>query len=421
MPSVVTPVTPGVAAELVLLGIDASWAPIAEREALRYDAAASKALLSEAAAIEGLDEALVLSTCNRTEFYLVATAAAVAAFRARVCHRASEPGRPALTAHTSPLRFQTSEAVARHACEVASGVSSTILGDSFIVRQMKDSLTTASASGTLGPVLSGLFACAFETARDARRRTDIARGATGIGAVVASAIAGRTSANPRILLVGAGMTARDIARQLDSRRIGHLRVTNRSRENGERIARAARGVWCEWRTLAREVAQADVVVCATSAPAPIISSGMLGNRRPLLVDVGVPRNIDAPPGSACLVIDDLVALQDDACERREAAVADVLAIVERGVDAWRTWMLARSLESHLKALFTGVADVRTQIAADLLKQGWSGTLSEAEQFVARRTAPLLKQHAAELRQWARRLPRQQQASLREQPAQSMRA
>lgn len=420
MPPVLNPSTPGVSPDLVLLGIDASWAPIAEREALRYDAAATAALLSEAGTIDGLDEAIVLSTCNRTEFYLVATATAVAAFRARVCHRSATHVRPSIAGHTAALRFETGDTVVRHACEVASGVASTILGDSFIVRQMKEALTLASAHGTLGPVLSHLFELAFATSRQARQRTDIARGETGLGAVIASVITTRKPGNPRILLIGAGVTARDIARQIDKRRIGQLRVTNRSQVNGEGLARSARAVWCEWDALGREVADADVVICATSAPEPIISTDMLGSHRQLLVDVGVPRNIEASPDRACLVVDDLVALQDDANERRTAAVAGVLAIVEEAMAEWHAWTHALPLESHLKTLFADEAAVRKQIAADLVTHGWNGTLLEAEQFVARRTAPLLKRHAAQLRQWARRAPAQHE-SRREDPAHSMRA
>ena len=399
--------SPGVTAELVLLGIDASWASVEEREALKYDAATAAALLSYASDLPGLEEALVLSTCNRTEFYLVATAEAVASFRAEVCHGKRSTERARISSHTSLLRFEMGDAVVRHACAVASGAASTILGDAFIIRQMKQALAQASDCGTLGPVLNRVFALAFDTAHDARRHTDIARGDTGLGAVVASAIANRVPGHPRILLVGAGVTAQDVAFQISKRQTGHLRLINRTAANGQRLAAAVGAQWCEWTGLGAEVALADVVICATGAQQPIISSGTLGDRRPLLVDLGVPRNIEVPPGCANLSIDDLVACQDDAREQRAAAVADVLEIVEDAVLRWHAWVDTRPLEGQLKELFANEADVRTHLAAELVSRGWPGTLAEAEQLIARRTAPMLKRHAAELRHWARHvLPRQ---------------
>ena len=380
---------------VTLLGVDFSWAPLAERERLSYSARDAALLLARARDLDGLHEAVVLSTCNRTEFYVVGDAHAPEALLALV--RAERPG--ASPHAQSQLRLVSGDEAVRHLFEVASGVASLLLGDAMIVRQMKAALAVAASAGTLGPVLSRAFQQAFETGRLARATTDIGRGEASLGAVVASTIA-HAGRGPRIVIVGAGTTAKDIARQVAKRAVGSLTIVNRTPGPATALARTCAARTAPWHDLEAEVRAADVVVCATAASVPIIRAEMLGTRRPFLIDVGVPRNIEPPPDAVCLVVDELSAKQDQARARREAAVPAVHALVSQAVLNWQQWLRARPCEALLKEVFVREVEIRQQLVADLVAHGWHGSADAAERIVTRWTGGLLKRHAAELRHWA---------------------
>src|SRR5262249_52100666 len=154
----------------------------------------------------------------------------------------------------------------------------------------------ASDAGTLGPVLSRLFQRAFAVGHRARRDTDIARGEASVGGAVAALVAARGPAQ-RVLVLGAGEAARDIARQCAKRGVSSMVIANRARAKAARLARAVGGGGIDWTRRGRAFAAADVVIAATSAPGAVVGADLLGLTRPdvLLVDVCVPRNLPSHP------------------------------------------------------------------------------------------------------------------------------
>ncbi len=395
-PSVRGPLA-GPDAHVVLFGVDYSWASLAERERLSYDASQARGLLERARWIPGLQEAAIVSTCNRTEFYVVGSLAAADAVLDVV--RADRPG---VGPHSPQCRLRRAidDDAVRHLFRVATGTASLILGDGFIVRQMKEALQLASAAGTLGAVLSRSFQQAFKIGHRARRTTDIGRGEASLGAVIATVIHERVSGSPATLLVGAGATARDIARQITKRRIGTLTVVNRTGERAAALARMCGAATGEWDRLDEALQRADVVVCATSARLPIVRGEGLAGRQPLLIDAGVPRNIEPPAGMPCVTVDDLVTRQDEALSRRERAVPAVLRLVDQEMADWHQWMAQRPIEGLLQTLFAGGAAARRGLAADLVARGYPGAEDDVERLIGKWTGGWLKGHAAELREWA---------------------
>lgn len=382
---------------VTLLGIDFTWASLAEREHLCFDATDAAALLLRLEALPGVSEAVVLSTCNRTEVYLAGDGrAADGALRTL---RSARPGAPAHSA-ACLLRQVEGDAAIRHLFEVATGMASRIVGDSLILQQMKQAIHTAGSAGTLGPVLSRAFRQAFSVGERARRTTDIARGDTSLGAVVASAIASRVAGTPRILLVGAGTTARDIARQIAKRRVGALTIANRTRQRADDLAREYGADVAAWADVAAVAGSAEVVVCATASPVPILHAGTIGGRCSLVVDVGVPRNVTPSPAVPCLTVDGLVASRDEARARRALAVPAVEALVAEELASWRTWQANRPVEVLLKDLFAREADARRRLVAEIAACGDLAVSAAVEQAVGRWRGTWLKQHAADLRAWA---------------------
>ena len=380
-----------------LLGVDFTQASVSERETLSLDPAAARALLTRLTACHQVTEAAVLATCNRTELYFVGDEGAAEHVLAQM--RTSCTAAQVLI-DGRRLRQERGDAVLRHLFSLAAGTESAILGDGFIVRQMKQALRTAGEAGSLGPVLSRAFRQAFSVGDRARRQTDIARGESSLGAVAAAVIARRFAPTCRVLLVGAGTTAREIARQLAKRRVGVLTIVNRTAEGALSLARDCGGHAGRWEDLVGLVRAADVVICATAARVPIVSGEMLGTNRPLLIDIGVPRNIAPPPAVHCLTVDDLAARQEEARARRARAMPMVERLVDEEMDRWHRWMQGRTVEPLLKALFQSEAEARQRVVAEMVARGWVDSTDAADGLVGRWSGEWLRRHAAELRAWA---------------------
>lgn len=382
---------------VTLLGVDFTHASVSVRERVSFSDAQALDLLRRISQFPDLTEAAVVSTCNRTEVYVVGTDAAASAVLEQIHLRRN--GDAAAVAECE-FRRDVNDAAVRHLIEVATGAQSLILGDGFILRQLKHAQSLAAAAGTLGPVLSHAFNLAFDTGRRARATTDIGRGEGSLGAVIATAVRDTLAPDARILLAGAGATARDIARQLTKRQIGVLTIANRTLEKAAALARSCGAACVPWHDFHATAQAADVVICATASDVPILFPDSFAGRPPLLVDVGVPRNIEPPAGAVCLVIDDLVERQDEARARRERALPVVASLVDAALDEWRGWVWRRPVDVLLKDVFAREAEVRHALVAELMTTGWSGAPADVDRVVRKWTGGLLKQHAAELRQWA---------------------
>jgi len=148
---------------------------------------------------------------------------------------------------------------------------------------------------------------------------------------------------------GSGVAARDIGRQLAKRATGVMTVVGRNPEKAADLARQLAARSAPWDALDRELQEADVLIAATAAPNPVVRRDRLerclsarAGRRMLVIDVGMPRNVESVDGLDCLTIDDIAAKRDEALTRRQRAVPAVEAIVEREMDRWMKWVWARS-------------------------------------------------------------------------------
>lgn len=386
--------------QLAVLGVDFATAPLAVREGLSYDPPAARALLEGARTIPGLREAAIVSTCNRTEFYVVSTRGTSAAAALLQQVRRERPGAAPHGADCALVRLDGDDAAER-LLRVACGLESAILGDTFIVRQLKTALGIASGAGTLGPVLSRLFQQAFTAGHRARRDSDIARGEASVGGVIAGLVASR-GPGQRVLVLGAGEAARDIARQCAKRAVTALAIANRTRAKAEALAQACGGTVVDWTDRAQALTVSDVVIAATAAPTPVVDAGLLGSTRAdtLLIDVCVPRNLAPRPDRQTLTIDDLAKRRADAAERRRDAVPAVRAIVAEELRRWRDWRRAQPVEQLLKRMFAEVSQRQADLVRELAGSGWTRPEDGAGRLIAKSMRSVLKSHAADLREWA---------------------
>jgi len=398
--------------QLCLLGVSFRTAPVAVREALRFQPDAATALLREAVAAHPGREALIISTCNRTEFYLAAESAAAAMGDWLGLLRASRPGAPILREDCQ--RYQlTGVAAARHLFRVATGLDSAILGDSQILGQVKEAMNISARAGALGGTLHQAVTQAIRTGKRARSETALGRGAASLGSAIASMLAEhelplrQAGHIPRVLILGAGEIARDIGRHASKGGGRQLTFINRTWERAQKLAEFCGGQAQDWAALPAALAQADVVVAATACPKPILRREQLDQalarqcgREFLIMDAGVPRNVETGSRARVIDIDAIRERQEANLSQRRSAVPAVEQIVEEAVTEWEAWLAARPVESLIKSLYQAVATASRHAA-----EHWGG-LDEAarfdtEQCIHRSLKRLLSQH---VRGWRRLSP-----------------
>jgi glutamyl-tRNA reductase len=353
---------------LVLVGTSHRLSPVEERELVAFDLAGAAAL-ARGLALEG--EAVCLSTCNRTELYLVDTDAEAAEARAS----------KALLGDEVELYRMTDEAAALHLFRVAAGLDSLVPGEGEILGQVRD----AYEAGAHGPVLDRLFREALRVGKKVRTESAINESPASVSsaaAALAQQVFGDLS-GCRVLLVGAGEVSELAARALAARGATIAAVTSRTQANAEKLADAFDARAVPFAGLGSELEHADVVVSSTSSPEPILSREQVPDRkgRPLFViDLAVPRDVD--PGVAQLEdcylydIDDLQAVVRESLSgrRREAERAE--AIVEHEAERFRDWQASLRVVPAIASLRERAESIRS---GELAKaEGRLEGLSESE-------------------------------------------
>lgn len=322
--------------ELVCVGLNHRTAPVEVRERFAVPSGKLGDSAKELLAISGLEESVVLSTCNRTEFYLAGEQAeqAAAELRRRLAAEHGADSDPHWYEHH---RIQA----AKHLCRVVSGLDSMVLGETEIFGQAKDAYRQALDAGATSGVLNKVFQRAFGIGKRVRTDTRIQEGATSVaGASVelAEKIFGKL-AGCRVIVIGAGEMSRQTAQALVSRGASTVFVTNRSYDKAQVLAEEMGGRavhFDEWQAV---LAGVDVVISSTSAPHPVVlphhieSVRRVRKFRPLfLIDIAVPRDIDPACGAIEEVylydIDTLEQLAGEARIRREKQIVECDRIID---------------------------------------------------------------------------------------------
>jgi glutamyl-tRNA reductase len=345
---------------LFVIGATHHRAPLDVREKLALAADAAHALRAEFAAIAGLREFAVLSTCNRVEFYGVTAHPDAAhhvstAFCARqkFDHAAFEKFR---------LRLHGLEAV-RHLVEVAAGLDSQMIGETEIFGQVKDAYAAAQTHRTTGPVLNRVFQKGFQAAKHVRSTTAINEGQVSVANVavdLALSIFGGL-ASTRILLIGAGEIGEKTAKAFQSRGAASLTVASRSLERAMELATSLGASAMPFEQREARLAEFDIVVCATSAPDPVIShraTHAAMRRRPaqplFFIDQALPRDVDPAVTTLENVflynLDDLAKIAE---ENRAARAAELAKC--RAIAAEKAHALWRQVEPQVAALFAAAS------------------------------------------------------------------
>lgn len=362
-----------------LIGLNHTTAPVALRERLYISSAHLGDLLNQLCSLPGIAEAVVLSTCNRTE--ITVSGESPAALVDALAQRAGI-GTSELAAHL--YTYQGRFAV-NHLFRVACGLDSLVIGEMQILKQIRDALDTASQCGAAGRHLTGLFQQAIATGKRARTETAISEGAFSIGRAgveLARTLFPDLSASP-VLILGAGKMSELTAKHLAASGVHSIFVANRTHAHAEELAHRLGGHALRYENLEQALIEVDILISSTSAPHLILHAADIARvmderrQRPLcLIDIAVPRDIDPAaaelPNVHLYNIDDLREVTAaDRCQRL-AEMPRVEAIIAEEVErccAWQAGLDAtpviRALRDSFEAVRRAELNRATNILADL--------------------------------------------------------
>ena len=335
--------------ELLCLGISHKTAPVAVRERLALTAPEAQRLCQELVETDAIREAVAISTCNRTEIYLVGDpVGAETELLSRLAQRAGT--RP--TELTDAMYAPRNCDAARQLYRVVSGLESMIVGEAEIQGQAKRAYEAALEAGTTGPMTNRLFTAALQTGKRVRSETALGEGRSSVSSVavkLARDIMGPDLASRDVVIIGAGETSELTAQALAEEGVRTIFVANRRADRARSIADRFGGSVSSLHDLPERLIEADIVVASTSSPHPIIGVDELAvvmrereGAPLLLIDIAVPRDIDAACGELEGVtlydIDDLQSVVARNRQVREAEREQAEEVVEDEIQRFARWM-----------------------------------------------------------------------------------
>lgn len=342
---------------LTVIGVSHDTAPLEIRERFSFTPSEASRTLEALRRDAGVDEAVLLSTCNRTEIYVYsegegARRAGRKALQWKAGRDVEDPG-------SFLFQHRHYDAVA-HLFRVVGGVDSMVVGEAEIQGQVRDAYELARRISVdppmAGTVLHRLFQTALSVGGRIRDETTLGEGMASVASVavdLTKKIFGQLQGR-RVLILGAGETAELTVEALAREGVEGVVVANRTVERARSLANRLEGRAVSFKELAGALADADIVVSSTAAPHPILEVEDFrraipdGRRRPLLiVDLAVPRDVAPEVGDEANVflynVDDLRKIVDLNLEERKGAIPEAEAIIQEEVDAFRRWHAAREV------------------------------------------------------------------------------
>ena len=347
--------------ELLAIGTSHKTAPLALRERIALLDGGAEAFVGELTRHEDISEAVAISTCNRTELYLVVTdpVDAESHVLGLLARRASI--RPTeLVGAVYSLRNCDA---ARHLYRVTSGLESMIVGEAEVQGQVKRAYELALGARTTGPMTNKLFRAALATGKRVRTETAISEGRSSVASVAVDAARAAIGdlEQSHVVIVGAGETAEGVARALHDHGVTTMFVANRRRDRAIALAQRFGGASGSFDALPAELERADIVIASTASPHTLLGAEEMAEvmrarrgRPLLLVDLAVPRDID--PG--CAELAGVTVLDMDALQRsvgrhlsvRRAEATRAEGIVEEEIQAFAGWLGSLEVLPTLAAL-----------------------------------------------------------------------
>ncbi len=348
-----------------VFGLSHKTAPLELREKLAFKGTELDEFYRQLLSNSGVDGVLILSTCNRSEVYVVGA-------NLENLHKEMEDkfvAKMGSAPKQDVFYWYTGASAITHLIRVTSGLDSMILGETQITNQVKEAYSRAISLGMNGTLMNQIAHRAFRVAKKVRTDTDIQRQPVSVpytAVLLAEQIFGELSSK-RVMLVGAGDMSELAARHLVEHELEGLMIANRSHERAENLAREFLDkVACEvlsLESLGAHLHEADIVIASTSAQETLISADQVReamrlrrNRAMFFIDLGVPRDI-APEinevmNAYLFDIDDLQQVVDDNLEERQQAAAEADVLIRAEVGTLNGYLAERDLTPVIRDLVT---------------------------------------------------------------------
>jgi glutamyl-tRNA reductase len=365
---------------LKVLGVNHRSAPVEIREKLAFNPERLPVALQELVQLPQVDEMLIVSTCNRTEFYGHCADKGLVQVREWLndYHHLGERANDCL------YQLENQLAVS-HTFTVACGLDSAVLGEPQILGQMKEAYRIATEAGSAGPMLHSLFQQAFSVAKMVRTDTEIGASAVSV-AFAAVNLARQIFADfsqHSALLVGAGETIELVAQHLTGRGIGRIVIANRSIERARKLAQEHKGFAIELGEIPDHLPAADMVICSTASPDPLITKSMVQaalkarKRKPIfMVDLAVPRDVEPEVSELedvyLYTVDDLQGVVDENIKAREEAAAHARRLIDVEVLRFTQTLKTRDAAPTIRSVRSRAEEIRNAVNAQAQRMLESG-------------------------------------------------
>ena len=354
--------------QLVAVGINHRSAPVQLREALDFRKEGLDTAHAALARCELVREAILLSTCNRSEIYAAVDGDGVAEACARFMADYHRVAWESLAPHLFVLRGAEA---ARHLFRVAAGLESLVVGEPQILGQVKDAFGVAERVKRSGVLTNRVFSTAFTVGKRVRSETGLGEGAVSVSyaAIALARKIFRGLEGRNVLVLGAGEMAELTGVHLQAQQVGTITIASRTLTTAAALAGKLGGRAVPWSSLADALRQADIVVSATGAAEAVLTRRMVEeavrarrNRPLFIIDIAVPRDVEAEAGELEQVflynIDDLRAIVQENLSRREAELKRADAIVAEELARFTAWLQSRRIVPTIVALRERFENVR---------------------------------------------------------------
>jgi len=366
---------------LLVLGLNHKTAPVDIRERITFGPDIIVGALRSLLEKPGLNEAVILSTCNRTEVYCGLTES-----------EQDEVGQWLSDFHGVELetispylyRHEGKDAI-QHLLQVACGLDSMVLGEPQILGQVKSAYQTANVAKATGKLLGRLFQHTFSVAKQVR--TDTAIGCSPVSVAFAAVSLARQIfsdlSEQTAMLIGAGETIELAARHLHQHGIGRIIVANRTLDRAHTLANQFDGYAISLTEIATHLSEADIIISSTASPLPILGKGAvesaLQKRRHqpvFMVDIAVPRDIEAEVGKLddvyLYTVDDLDEVIQENMRSRQEAALQAQEIIEQHTEEFMGWLRSLDAVTIIQNYRGQAENIRDEVLDRALRQLHNG-------------------------------------------------
>jgi glutamyl-tRNA reductase len=354
---------------LLTLGINHQTAPVEIREKVTFAPEQMDQALQQAATLKDVNEAVIVSTCNRTELYCEVGEG----YQDSIQQWLSEYHRLDNGVLTPYLYQYRDQDAARHLFRVASGLDSLVLGEPQILGQLKSAYEIANQNHSVKTVLGRLFQHGFTVAKKVRTDTEIGSNPVSV-AFAAVSLSKQIFGDLSILnalMIGAGETIELAARHLKGQGIGSIVIANRTLERAENLAQELGAKAVTIGQIPEQLAHADIVISSTASQLPILGKGATEaalkkrKHRPIfMVDLAVPRDIEPQVGELddvyLYTVDDLKEVIDENRRSREEAANEAMDIIQVEVQHFSHWIKTHQSADEIRLLRNQAENVRQE-------------------------------------------------------------